>query len=83
MDYFNHVSTETTSCFIHMHKTQEKTVKQVKQPVGRPSKHPHELNEVQAVKEDVQVATVLANGEEPTRAKSIHCETKAACCSAC
>lgn len=41
----------------------------VKRPVGRPRNRSLELSEVQADKENVQVAPVLANREEPTSVK--------------
>ena len=49
-------------------------VKWVKRSVVRPRKLPLELSEAQADKEDVHVAIVLADSEEPTSAKSIQCQ---------
>ena len=42
--------------------------------LSRSRKLPLELSEAQADKEDVHVAIVLADSEEPTSAKSIQCQ---------
>lgn len=74
MDYSNCVSAEDYSITSFTSTELEKDiVKQIKRPLERLRKHPLELSEVQANKENIQVAPDPRNSKRTGPTELFHC----------